>query len=333
MIGRRVIQDKLEYNYDIPSDIIISTSTSTYVGDCNPGQPFVFPISTGSGRGVIGFKPRGVVENIVDISLSNSKGGSLQITGAPEPNFFAFEGVNEDDFMGVPFAAINDIQGLSVTATITCVLVTPIVVIYRDDSRESVDAVVSCDDEGSSQSVKLANGRMSRTSLRGESYGNPVTFESSTVNEIKIKKKHHGQSKTDTFLIHLDIGTADDPIYKTFITQTCDRSSPNRRKLKQASIYSSYINGDGDVQITFQNLGDQSGNWLKYDARIGISLENTKSVYDIVDVTAILASDEPTLVVHGGWIRRAMGELGLIEHREGWDIVVVEAVSEFIPMV
>lgn len=79
-----------------------------------------------------------------------------------------------------------------------------------------------------------------------------------------------------------------------------------------------------DVELSFPGLGKKD-EYLRVDARLGISSDGVDNPIDVVDVTAMLAKDG-LMTVHGGWIRVALQDAGLEGATEGWDVILIDVV-------
>ena len=145
----------------------------------------------------------------------------------------------------------------------------------------------------------------------------------------------------DPVLIQLSVRNAETGrrVYRTLVTEvaSADDAPPLIRTL---TLVSSGITGDGDVTLTFSvsSGGREIGpDRLRVRARVALSFraeanddEDAAEVVNVVDVAAILPADDLTLIVHGGWIRRAVEEMDggtLRGSRGGWDVAVTDAVA------
>jgi hypothetical protein len=108
------------------------------------------------------------------------------------------------------------------------------------------------------------------------------------------------------------------------------------RKLKEQGILvkleGADIDTNGDVIFSFERLQrqndaefEESTAVIKLDARIGIASEcnDEQEIIGVVDMSAMLSPNDPTLIVNGGWFRRARN---MHKIKCNWEPVVMDAI-------
>ena len=87
---------------------------------------------------------------------------------------------------------------------------------------------------------------------------------------------------------------------------------------------------NGDIEIDFasslyhSSLSSNSPT-VKFDVRFGINSECKDKTMEVLDMTAMLESSKPKIIVNGGWFRRA-GEIYGMNNDCKWEPVVMEAI-------
>lgn len=359
MIAEEVSPDRpnLFEEDDVEDGETITSNNAIYMGDCSPSTPFVFDLGSRSGRGAVG----ALCDVASDIDIISTTHGVTIEEGEPQPNFWALEGqLPEEDFCGVAVSFEVDEPASAGSASVTCTKDTPVVVIVRDDdvvdgAAYVAEATVSCEGRGNSQRLELKGetSSKSKSNLKGQtraaaksggnqgnvSKGLPVNFENTSNKAITIKKNNDMDSDAGLSLIQVTLDDGEGrEVYRTFVTEAkrCKNgAASSSRRLMPIAVQSSGINEDGDVELEFDlsNLpGETSENErFKVQARIGISSakgDEEGSVAEIihrtVDMTAFLSRKDSSMVVHGGWIRRALASIG--SPPSGWDVIVEEAI-------
>lgn len=203
-----------------PSTRTLSTSSTTFLGDCHPDKPFEFPLSGTSGRGVIGIEG---ADN--SISASYAKGGSDLVTAAPEPNFFSLESQDSSNFFGWPIsyesAETDDI------VLVECEEPTPIIVVVDDDSKFSMNATI---EEGASgKTLTLSDGMSSNKPLRGQGRGreggnmfanNPVEFANANDRSIEVRHEK-GNPSMGIAIIQAEVTNSDGKsVIRSFVVES-----------------------------------------------------------------------------------------------------------------
>ena len=337
----------------------ISSINSVFMGSCSPDEPFEFDLGSVSGRGAIG-----AFCSVADSVGASSASHEISVDTAIQPNFFNDNSFPEDYIQtemlcGVAIQYID--QGSDGSATVTCGSSTDILVILKDTTLEasidntvklasmplSVDASVTCG-QGGSQNVVLKGSAAANSAapLKGQTKasskgGNgkaPVTFANANKSSITIKKSSQAAAK-DPGISLIQVKQATElggSVYRTLITES-SRCSPGgqEKKLGQLKIISSTINNDGDIELKFDGLHELEGadreyNHFKVDARVSIAseLDPTDIIHKTVDMTAFLSPEYSTMVVHGGWVRRALHSI--VDDKKvhtGLDVVVEAAAA------
>lgn len=297
----------------------------------------------------------------VDLVFPNQEGtGEISIAGKPEPNFFSFGQTSEDfaaaaaavgtsSLVGTPFAYKNFKSHQGSAALVHCFQEEEIdvVVAVKDDAAEVVEAAVTSELNGEGQRVELLGGRHSETTLVAESVHQgtrrmtSTTTEEETTNSITLRKLSLAHSQQEKHqpddgeaqheeqalsFIQLMIKSDEEGfiVPKTIIVHDLD-SPPAISQIQAIQVNNAHIDENSDVVLAFQSFGDD-GDFVKLDARIGISNECSNEELNVVDMTAMVPKNEPYLVVNGGWFRRTTKANGIDSNCE-WEVVVVEAVA------
>jgi hypothetical protein len=339
-----------------PWILTISSINAIYLGDCRPTEPFSFPIGSKAGRGAVG--------TLCPVSPSitiSSDDRDVSIVGEPQANFFAVDGGGDDAFCGSMIVVAD--KGIPSNATVSCGAETPTVVIFRDEQDDqrvpfSIKATVTCDKSGL-QRVELKGdaANRSKANLEGQTRASdggsnhaetvardkplPVSFQEASPKSIAIRRNPEAREE-DSGLSLVQV-TLDDKnggaMHRTLVleSKTCDSRRGGGRMLKNVVVQSASINSEGDVELDFdlhslivggRELHDEEDIRFKVQARIGIifrSSDDDDKIHRVVDVSAFLHPDEPKMVVHGGWLRRALSSISNKKENE-WDVIVEEAI-------
>jgi hypothetical protein len=145
---------------------------------------------------------------------------------------------------------------------------------------------------------------------------------------LEEKNENPEDSPYDYTLVHSVMIDSDGMnVPRTFVVAT-EKRSLRHRKLEAGVIKleSSDIDENGDIAFKFASLHHYKlGDTLKIDARIGVASECNDEVIGIVDMSAMFATtSQPTLIVNGGWFRRATEVHGI--HCDSWEPVIIDAV-------
>lgn len=145
---------------------------------------------------------------------------------------------------------------------------------------------------------------------------------------LEEKNENYEDSSYDYTLVHAVMKDSDDmDVPRTFVVAT-EKRSLRHRKLEAGAIKleSSDIDENGDIAFKFASLHhNKLGDVLKIDARIGVASECNDEVIGIVDMSAMFATtSQPTLIVNGGWFRRAKEVHGI--QCDSWEPVIIDAV-------
>jgi hypothetical protein len=127
-------------------------------------------------------------------------------------------------------------------------------------------------------------------------------------------------TSVDIVLVQMELEDDDqNPVQRTAIVKTKARK-PKPFKL---ILGKAHVNDDNDIAIPFQGQACKRGEMLDFAARVGVELKG-ELISEEIDVKAMQDCEEPQLIVHGGWVRRALSNRGLTE-ADDFDIVVTEA--------
>lgn len=353
---------------DLPSIINIDSKAAIFTGYCSSESPFEFIVGGKIGRGVIG------TPSVVGSESTRSAVTSVEIAvdsrGKREehlvvhedkvfPNFFLAKG-----FDGLPF----DYAGMTTTEgtmmRVNCSNskeAVDVVVFVEDRNSQVIKATVTYDPSVNEQMVELVDVA-SAIDLQAESII-PVakqkdatsssssasnTIEgSSTPTSITLSCEHNDAkddvSSPDVTLVQLVVEDADGfLIPKTIPVTSSNRMAGRSRKLKEGvsntiRLDDSFIDENGDLNLKFEQLGDDELDITLLHARIGIKYsgcvseqhQSNTDIKDIVDMKAMLHGNEPTLIVHGGWFRRAMEKHGIANDNEcDWEPILVDAMTK-----
>ena len=122
-------------------------------------------------------------------------------------------------------------------------------------------------------------------------------------------------------LVQAEIEDNGKTLYRSIIAET--RSAPP--EVADLDLDSATVNGDGDVELQFQGMPTSGHLLLK--AMVGMEFRG-KPVDDKVELSAMV--DDGRLVMHGGWIRKALEKVGATGSTNAWKVFVEEA-SAFDP--
>lgn len=310
-----------------PSDetTTLSSAFAISLGECVHGVPFQVELFGSAGRGVIGVEAPASDKEINIAFVSKDAPGNVAITGAAEPNFFALESIPTEDFHTIPFDYTIASTSQSLFAEITCSKATQLILIIRDESDFEVQANVKEVSDGDElelvgvESVEPLKGRTRAKKGQSES---PVSFDQATNKKIKVRHQP-GNPNKGLAIVDAKIST---PNGKTVVRSFIQESKAKKNNgAGFIPVKCCDINEDGDVELEFPNLSAKDV-FYKVDARIGLSTSASSEREPLVDVTAML-TENGKMIVHGGWIRRALAqERGLEGNESGWDIHLIEAV-------
>jgi len=237
------------------------------------------------------------------------------------------------------------------------------IVIVGDDEQEDIGATVTHTLGSDAVHVELTGGARSSENLRAESIThNTVTSISDKNhyhNPLGGQGRRHlrtikgGGSPTDIWLkkaeksrylkakttkdnvgcsliqmtIHDSLGKE---VPKTLVVCSEYHDSFRSRKLQQGDLSirlgSVAIDENADVEFQFAGLEDLElleVYTIRLDARIGMKCQGTEAI-GIVDMSAMLSWNDPTLVVNGGWFRRAAN---IHDVNCDWEPVVLNAIA------
>jgi len=338
----------------------VTSKVAFFTGGCSSNEPFQFSLGGRSGRGVIG-TPYASVEPpttyVTSLSFVDSHQEGEEITllvDETQSNFFPFtDSVDEHaEYFGVPFnfSGMNS-QDLS-SISVYCSSTEPvdIVVIVTDDEPEVVSAklthalgsdnvhveieqtsIRNLHAQPMTKAVKQNNEKLSELHLRvihGKGNGNDIFLQkkSRSLESYDSGTKNNGC----TFVQMTKLNVEDYLVPKTVVVCSEHHDVRRDRKLLESDhgikLDGAEIDENGDIVFKFMGLEDKDlgASDLKLDARIGVVSECVDETIEVVDMTAMLPSVEPTLVVNGGWFRRAVE---LHEVSCDWEPIVLEAIA------
>ena len=288
----------------------ISSSTYYAVGESCSG--FTFDLSGGSGYGVIAVASQG---NELSFSFSNeNEQGSIDLNENINNvgNIFNVDaGQDQGDLLGHAFSFAG-ISANGAQVQVSCSVDTHIFVLYSDASKSlEVEASVSSD-------IELVNG------------DSEYELEADVVQDISGRRilSQRRVLKGNKHSIH--VGNDD----KLKLIQVVRKNkegvalrrtlvAPTRKPLKKLKIKleETTIEDNGDVVFTLSGLGTET---TKVTGRVCLVIHSEVIAGSCVDVSAMLTSEKPNLVVHPGWIRKAIQETN---NSAEWDVELVEVVA------
>ncbi len=279
-------------------------------------------------------------------------------------NFFASLSQKEEDSMsshrGIPFKYRGRTSNTLSTVELKCPNQDPmdVIVIVGDDDQKYAKARVNRRHDKEETQLKLLTDVKATKDLQAaplESF--MMTDESSFGDEdhhsikgnlegITWKRNQGGHRKkkqaSECSLVQMTIRDSNgQEVPKTLVV--CDdeqNESVRRRRLLSKNDYdrklkvdSADIDENGDILFNFASLlsNEQEPSehgeeimFVKFDARIGINSECKDETIEVVDMDAMLPSSKPTMIVNGGWFRRAMELHGINDCQ--WEPVVIDAI-------
>lgn len=334
----------------------IKSKSATFTGRCSSDSPFEFIVGGKAGRGAIGAPSTSMKHISIELVDPDNGGDTKAIRGKIFQNFFT--GLGSDDssgFAGLPFKynKMTTVEGSKLR--VTCVKEddpVDIVVFVADKKSQVVEATVTHELGSNDQIVNIVGDLTisSKKNLRAEKIvpvagrGKRILMSSAhgsaSPTSIILTKDNHladdvsagTSSGTDVTLVQMMFESDDGMLIpRTIPILTHAGSDPNTRRLQHGfttnaiRVEESTINKNGDITFRFQKFKDNENETSLLQARIGIRHECGEEVKHIVDMSAMLAGNEPTLVVHAGWFRRAT-EIHSIDCE--WEPVLVDVVTK-----
>lgn len=345
MVGKPVeLDSSFSALYGEKDDAVaLKTSYAVFAGSCSSSSPFTFQIGGRSGKGAIGTPTGDLTSLATSINFSKpSEDGTIELDNEMiQENFFDIP--SGSDFSALPFG-YNGIESTETSEVqINCANnddPADIIVLVRDDGKESVDATVSTDPETGEELIALTgfyensqeNLYVDHIESIGKGKGKKnvggrrLSVIDSNTNSIKLRRTKQSVDEDNApvvSLVQVLVKNSEGmKLPKTLVVRTQKKNRSPSQKIK---LEKSEINEDGDVIFQFASPthGD-FGESIKVDARIGIDTKCNKDTIDVVDMSAILStSSDLALTVNGGWFRRAV-ELDDINC--DWEPVIVDAV-------
>jgi len=323
-------------------DEIVQSKAAIYSGPCSSNAPFEFKVGGRVGRGVIGVgAPSTSVITSLDV-MDDSKGkGKLIVDEKTIPNFFA--GIGSDDssasksesFVGMSFQyrRMRNVKGT--TLRVSCAnQAEPVDIIVFAEDKKSKTIKASITQEKNQRIVavlgddaSMVKGELRAESLRRQGKGRdnvsvqsgPTYVSSQEAGSITLLQEAGqdvaAQSDDEQLiLVQLFVEDAENGmlIPKTLpISSRMSGSKPRRLKESTITVKDTFIDENGDVVFQFAQLGEDEKETYLLHARFGIvnkCATNSQSVEHIVDMRAMLTGKKPTMIVHGGWFRRALAD-------------------------
>ncbi len=353
--------DDITGSYNIGDGETIKSKSATFIGICTSDSPFEFVVGGKSGRGVIGAQSTLLHNIAVDIiDPNNNNEGRVRVSRDKIfLNFFT--GLATDDssgFAGLPFKykKLTSVQGT--TVRVTCndeEDPVDIVAFVEDKQRQVVEGYISKDPGSSDHTLEIVGDMalISKKDLHAESItpvAHGLSRKRNLMNAVKgsasptsivlaksddeVGMASHTTSPgpaVDITLVQMMIENGDGMLVpRTLPVLTKNGSDDARlRRLERGldniiRVQESSIDKNGDVTFKFEMLGMDEEETSLLQARIGIFDECSEEVKHIVDMKAMLSGNEPTLIVHGGWFRRA---LKMHDINCAWEPVLVNAVT------
>lgn len=310
----------------ISTEIVLTSNTTTHIGDCAPGTPVTLSLYGTSGRAAIGVEaPAG--DKGISVVQTNGAVGQIDIAPVAKPDFFA---VNDESFEGIPM----QYSGLPPTSDgipieIQCTAPTAIVVIVNDDVNFVIEASVTESEDG--DEIELIGEVAAEAPLdgytrpgRGQGAGPPVSFSSADNKKIKVNQgggNGNGNGKGYALVSGVFTTPSGDKVRRSFVRGVKEKQSGSMTP-RSVTIDCCDINQDGDIDVRFPGLGKKD-EFLRVDARFGIEADG--ATVEVVDVTASLTQGD-FMTVHGGWIRKALQDIGLQDQTEGWSVVLIDVI-------
>ena len=124
-------------------------------------------------------------------------------------------------------------------------------------------------------------------------------------------------SPGDVVLVQVELKKGGQTLYRSIVTET--RLPPPT--VATLELDSASVNEDGDVDLYFGGIPTTSRVLLK--VMIAIELPG-KNLADQIELSGMV--DDGHLVLHGGWIRKALEKAGVTGSVNGWKVLVSEAV-------
>jgi hypothetical protein len=318
----------------------IHSKVAYFPGKCSKAKPFQFSIGGASGSFVIG-SLAGTDEMKVSFDNSDEE-GKITTKASNEKNFFALP--QGDNYLGTSYQYKGMTSKELSLVNVDCdqEKEVDIIVIVGDSTQKVADASVTHskgkfhfvveEDESSvdlyTQSISPSGGGTRRLRTMEQS-SNSILLES----KIRTLEKHDNGSKdVECTLIQMTLHDAEGyAVPKTIVLCGGQENIDRRNRKLQAedniiNLESSDIDVNGDLILKFKSLPHfelEEAN-IKLEARIGITSVCLDEVIEIVDMSAMLSPNEPTLVVNGGWFRRATKLHDITDC--DWEPVIVDAI-------
>ena len=349
--GRSLLSNEWELQDDENFVDTTSSRVAQFMGECSSESPFEFHIGGTSGHGVIGIPAVSTGDTNTIVSsiqfAETDEGGDINLGDKIQDDLFApiknaEAATSMPKFAGVPFRYTGMSSKEMSSVKITCSQSYPldIIVIVKDKGGEAIEASVTHTRGSDKLQVDLIGGITSKKDLYVEHIGNrkqklhPSWEERNlktvqrSPNSITLRKLTTIDASTFNF-VQVVVNDADGmDVPKTLIVVNDENAGKfGNRKLQTGAfkVEHASIDGNGDIAFTFSSLNtfDSVGPVVKLDARIGIISECSENPIEIVDMSAMVSSSsEPTLVVHGGWFRKAAREHDV---QCDWEPVVIDA--------
>jgi hypothetical protein len=189
------------------------------------------------------------------------------------------------------------------------------------------------------------NGRSLQFDLDGTATeGVPVTFEAfKNCTAIAVRSS---SSEQHPVLLHVSVRDHDNDgrisvVHRTFVTRTRHGHDLPPTKIQEPlTLEPIQVDDHGDFVVTFNHLdtllkNKASADKVHIQARIGVSLSDSNMVVPVIDMSAILPTNGPSLMVHSAWVKltlerqakvvaAALPEIIISVNATSFEIVVLE---------
>jgi len=336
----------------------IQSNFAVFTGYCLPQESFFeFPLSSGSGKGmaiVMGEEGSAMNETPLIIQLTDTTSMGRAIlevdmeTHSDPMSFGLGDSVSDDPYSWGTRFYFQEIGNNGTVAQVVCPFnpdgtLLDVVVFVRDDSDLMVHAEVS--DLGSDldkrvMRVELQQNIVTKGSIHAKipapkggkmrDHGRrkleegmstlSVIEQTETGIAFELNSQEHGTQLKEKVFIQLKVqGGSGQSIYRTLVTEV----SPVQEKSLLPDIYIQplEITDVGDILVPISGL-EVLTNVDNVHLEIRVGLAFADEITSIVDLYAIVPVVETNLILHSGWIRRALAEMKTVA-QEQWDLAIV----------
>ena len=301
---------------------------SVYLQDCVPGQDVTFDISAGDSRGYVG-----LMDNTDAAIALQVSAGSVELDADKVPGVFAAiaGGETDDGTMAQPFVA-TEVPDDGATGTIQCNEAVTLLIALKDQSglelaydvetTETGGGAVTLTNEEATEDVtaqaydqeSVSPNTRGRRNLKPS---NKVQFKGQTKKGFQYESSQPGE----VIVAQVKLSQNGKTVYRSLVTHT----QPPPPPVVPMKLHKARVNNDGDLDLHFTNIPLEH---VLLQAVVGVELKDGSLLeQDKVHVKTFV--DDGHLVIHGGWIRRALDKQADIApgSTKGWKIVVLEATA------